>query len=149
MMTSEDPRSGESKLGRLILQQNPYGPAENIGTLLAQAAPADEQDTPKGSFEPKSRDAALGAAHAEGIKYIELDGPAAGHLDDDGDRLTYKDLALLRKNAPSGAWWYFDGRPRFVSKAMRIPYTYTIQNDKGESEQKLDWLLIGYQGAGW
>ena len=42
-----------------------------------------------------------------------------------------------------GLFWYFDGKPHRMSKAVRIEYTYTVNG-----EQFKDYLLIGYEGAG-
>jgi Dyp-type peroxidase family len=58
-----------------------------------------------------------------------------GELPDDLDEATARD--------PRVNWWYFDGKPRRVAKAIRIPYTY-VRNG-----QKLtDHLLIGFEGQG-
>ena len=42
-----------------------------------------------------------------------------------------------------GLFWYFDGNPHRVSKAVRVAYTYVVNG-----EQFTDYLLIGYEGAG-
>jgi Dyp-type peroxidase family len=58
-----------------------------------------------------------------------------GELPDDLDEATARDSRVN--------WWYFEGKPRRVAKAIRIPYTYT------RNGQKLtDHLLIGFEGQG-
>lgn len=77
---------------------------------------------------------------------VQLDGPARGHLNAPGKRLNASGLEKLRSNPQKGVWWYFDGAPRFVAKAVRVAYTYTLD---GEDTPRTDYFLIGYEGAGW
>jgi hypothetical protein len=44
-------------------------------------------------------------------------------------------------------YWYFDGRPRRVRKAVRIKYTY-LEDPTDPSSRKSEHLLIGYEGIG-
>jgi hypothetical protein len=76
----------------------------------------------------------------------EIDGPARAHLNQPGKRLNASDLEKLRSNPQTGVWWYFDGKPRYVAKAVRVAYTYTLE---GEDQPRTDYFLIGYEGAGW
>jgi Dyp-type peroxidase family len=48
-----------------------------------------------------------------------------------------------RAKVMQGLFWYFDGKPRRVSKAVRVVYTYTVNG-----QEYKEHLLIGYEGAG-
>lgn len=43
--------------------------------------------------------------------------------------------------------WQFRELPRRVTKAIRIPVTITVTKGT-QTEEYLDWLLIGYEGGG-
>jgi hypothetical protein len=134
----------QRQLGELILGQTPYGTPEQIGHAGRSSENA-QRDEPaaNGPFQPRYTGE---AKQASSLPAVELDGPAAGHFNRPGKRLNAQDLANLRAAPQEGMWWYFDGKPRYVSKAIRVPYTYTLE---GETSPRTDYLLIGYEGAGW
>ena len=80
---------------------------------------------------------------------------------DDGDlgqlirqRTPYKKMEVVANWKDQIEWdaqyvqWSFQGVNRRVAKALRIPVTVTIHNDKtGQDETYRDWLLIGYEGG--
>lgn len=49
----------------------------------------------------------------------------------------------MSEDDPNYNWWYFEGTPRRVALAWRIPYTYLK-----DGETVTEHLLIGYEGAG-
>lgn len=44
--------------------------------------------------------------------------------------------------------WDFRGTSHYVAKAIRIPYKYYRANKNGGSTLVVDYLLIGFEGAG-
>jgi hypothetical protein len=140
------------QLGRLIVSQNPYGEAQEIGERASSQVPhsyGDAAPMSPGAFNTLNSEEAKNAAGAEsGISELELDGLAAGHYNAHGKRLTYDDVLKLRAVPQEGVWWYFGGKPRYVAKALRIPYVYTIETPDG-TKKVSDWLLVGFEGAGW
>src|SRR5919202_923175 len=64
-------------------------------------------------------------------------------------QLNCKDLENIKKTPQAGMWWSFKGRQRFVTKALRIPYTWTCVREDGTYETREDYLLIGYEGGSW
>src|SRR5207249_10433615 len=142
IMTEPSSTAAEATLlGELVITQNPYGTPEYIGpTGLSSANASHDGPAPNGRFEHRDPKQAKRASPVAGI---ELDGPAQGHFNQPGKVVNAQDLANLRAARQKGVWWYFDGKPRYVSKAIRVQYTYTLE---GETSPRTDYLLIGYEG---
>ena len=64
---------------------------------------------------------------------------------DQTNPFTVVDVTGDRERFMEGLFWHFGGKPRRMSKAIRIEYTYKGDDDKEYTEKH---LLIGYQGAG-
>jgi len=102
------------RLGEFIHTQNPYPWQMELPVDLA--APANPED-------------------------VEKDG--IGRNRDAGHPFEVPDVWGDRDRIMQGLFWYFDGKPRRVSKAVRIEYTYTF-----EGKEYTEHLLIGFEGAG-
>jgi hypothetical protein len=114
-----------TQLGRFILEQIPYGRSvlRSDRLELTEAAYAAEHD-----------------AEAIDDAPLKLEGPLkrmtqSRPVDEDADY-----GKLLTSN-----YWYFGGRARRVTKAMRLKITYP--NPKGGADL-VDHILIGYEGSG-
>jgi hypothetical protein len=101
-------------LGEFIHQQNPYPWQMDLPLDLER--PVNDED-------------------------VEKEGP--GKHRDQGNPFTVIDVTGDRERFMEGLFWYFGGKPRRMSKAVRIEYTYKV----GDQEYK-QHLLIGYEGAG-
>lgn len=101
-------------LGEFIHQQNPYPWQMELPVELER--PSNYED-------------------------VEKEGP--GKHRDQTTPFTVVDVTGDRERFMEGLFWYFGGKARRMSKAIRIEYTYR----SGDQEYK-QHLLIGYEGAG-
>ena len=150
------------QLGDLISTQSPYGEMAKVGK---EGDEKKSKPKPKIAVVPGTKPSTkpapeeeLGAEETEILgevmklaeqtlgrgSVVEFDGPARAYHSPPPTTLSEQDLKKLRDNAPDGLWWVFQGKERFVSKAVRIPYTY-----ERDGEEHTEYLLIGYEGAGW
>ena len=81
-------------------------------------------------------------ASAGNYEDVEKEGP--GKHRDQTNPFTVVDVTGDRERFMEGLFWHFGGRPRRMSKAIRIEYTYKGDDDKEYKPH----LLIGYEGAG-
>lgn len=102
------------RLGEFIHQQNPY---------------------------PWQMELPLDLERLSSYEEVEMEGP--GKHRDQGNPFTVVDVTGDRVRFMEGLFWYFGGKPRRMSKAIRIEYRYAV-NDKEYTQH----LLIGYEGAG-
>src|SRR5438105_4869088 len=149
-MSEEPSQSHDAHIvGELIVRQNPYGHASRFGHKgegKTARPEAYQNRVDPGEFEERKCDAAKDASP---IGHIEFDGLAQGYFNEDGNRLTQDDLARLRAIPQRGIWWYFGNQPRYISKAIRVPYTYRTRDEDGQEVEVTDHMLIGYEGIGW
>ena len=101
-------------LGEFIHQQNPYPWQMELPMDLERPSNAED---------------------------VEKEGP--GKHRDQANAFTVVDVTGDRERFMEGLFWYFGGKPRRMSKAIRIEYTYTADNKEYKQH-----LLIGYEGAG-
>jgi len=102
-------------LGEFIHQQNPY---------------------------PWQMELPLNLESPSSYEDVEREGP--GKHRDQRNPFTVVDVTGDRERFMEGLFWYFGGKPRRMSKAIRIEYTYKGDGDKEYKQH----LLIGYEGAG-
>jgi Dyp-type peroxidase family len=103
-----------AQLGEFIHQQNPYPWQMELPNL---DSPSNYED-------------------------VEKEGP--GKHRDQTNPFTVVDVTGDRERFMEGLFWHFGGKPRRMSKAIRIEYTYKGDDDKEYKQH----LLIGYEGAG-
>ncbi len=72
---------------------------------------------------------------------VERDGPAA--INSVSNPLGETDRDAIKAHPEDCIWWYFEGAPRKVTKAIRVPYTYVV-----DGKTVIEHLLIGYEGMG-
>jgi hypothetical protein len=72
---------------------------------------------------------------------VKTDGPAKSKKAN--NPLTAQETAAIQKKPSKSLWWYFNGKPCRVNKAIRIPYTYKVGG-----RTVTEHLLIGYEGTG-
>jgi hypothetical protein len=138
-------------LGTFIFGQNPYGDMRALGRRHEgrRATPEYRETRAPSGFPERTldKDEPDGSSAFE---TYEVDGLAEGYFNAPGQRLTDENLDQLRAVPQRGMWWYFDGSARYVSKAVRIPVVYTITDNSGQNARTVqDYLIVGFEGAGW
>jgi Dyp-type peroxidase family len=127
-----DPNDYAFNFNALIKAANPYAPKDMYNALLDQ--PPVNMGGPANGYAPA----------ATASQLYRISGPAK---DNTPDKTIYDDPSvqkLLQDNMNS-MWWYFEGQPHRVIKAILVPYEHGIPG-KDDGERKQDFILIGFVG---
>jgi hypothetical protein len=107
-----------ASLEQLLVQLNPYLPAQPVSGVTGANAPARLMRFAHGDISP-----------AQGLSFSHFNFETQ---DDPAYRLDWT--------------WLFKGQARIIRRALRFQYSYPVQG--GDGAMATDYLLIGYEGGG-
>jgi hypothetical protein len=127
---NEGPQKQEAEVSGQASEEQMYyldGPAAALNS--ENPLPGSEYASSAYSSEPRQQ------PPAEELKPEDLE---------DGHAVEQRIL----KSPGANLWWYFDGEPHRVVKAIRIPYPYTPPGSDGAKPVRTEYVLIGFVGYG-
>ena len=127
---NDGPQKQEAEVSGQSIEEQMYyldGPAAALNS--GNPLPGSEYASSAYSSEPRQQ------PRAEEPKPEDLE---------DGDAVQQRILGAPGANL----WWYFDGEPHRVVKAIRIPYPYTPPGSDGAKPVRTEYVLIGFVGYG-
>jgi hypothetical protein len=131
IVTQAEARTAEQiayeKLGEAIWDEMPYE-YEGEPTLIANET---ERDGPARGYNQKGK--------RLGRDPISAAASAVGEVSEDS----------IRKNPLGSMWWYFDGKPHHLTKAVKLAYTVKAPGDPEADANGIvtKHILVGFQGA--